>query len=324
MNKKVSIIVPLYNTVVNLKQTLDSICNQSYENLEIIIVVNNIDEKSKNVVKEYSEKDKRIITFNYQEKKNSSKLKNIGLRSSTSDYILFVYSNDILEKDAVLKMMKLMKDNKSDLVQNIPKKIYKKNNKMRFITEDKIPKNNIVGNINNDLRLLTNNCYCDTILIRKKIIQDLFFNEDLNKFEDILFYYSIKKRANNCVLMNNSISKNIMEFNNFLDEDLEYFKVIKLIKKDFDSYDESIKNKIYANLFTKFILILMIKTNKNDIRLIKENINKLIIEFKDYKNNIFINKSIKYIVKLYLNNNKILKIINSKSLYFIYYSYLIK
>lgn len=124
--------------------------------------------------------------------------------------------------------------------------------------------------------------------------------------------------------MNNSISKNIMEFNNFLDEDLEYFKVIKLIKKDFDSYDESIKNKIYANLFTKFILILMIKTNKNDIRLIKENINKLIIEFKDYKNNIFINKSIKYIVKLYLNDNKILKIINSKSLYYVYYSYLIK
>lgn len=71
MRPLVSVIVPIYNSEKFLAETIESILNQSYRNLEIILINDGSTDNSKQICKEYSTKDKRIV---YIEKENGGEL----------------------------------------------------------------------------------------------------------------------------------------------------------------------------------------------------------------------------------------------------------
>lgn len=110
---KVSIIVPIYNEEENLKKCIDSLLNQTYKELEIILINDGSTDGSKKIIDSY--KDSRIIAIH---KKNSgiSDTRNIGIDKSTGDYIMFVDSDDYLELDCIEKLMKIIAEEKSDIV----------------------------------------------------------------------------------------------------------------------------------------------------------------------------------------------------------------
>ncbi len=93
---KFSIIVPIYNTEKYLKQCLDSIVNQTYRNLEIILVHDKTEDASGEITDSYGEKDDRIIVV-HREKGDVSSARNIGLDLATGDYMVFVDSDDWME-----------------------------------------------------------------------------------------------------------------------------------------------------------------------------------------------------------------------------------
>ena len=96
MNKPlISVIVPIYNAEKFLSQCIDSVLNQSYKNIEIILLNDGSKDKSGSICQEYAEKDTRII---YIEKNNSgvSDTRNMGLKQATGDYIFFLDSDDYL------------------------------------------------------------------------------------------------------------------------------------------------------------------------------------------------------------------------------------
>jgi len=111
--KKVSIIVPIYNEEKNLKKCIDSLINQTYKNLEIILLNDGSTDKSKEIIDSY--KDKRIIAIH---KKNTgiSDTRNIGIDKSTGAYIMFVDSDDYIELNCIEKLMKIIDEEESDIV----------------------------------------------------------------------------------------------------------------------------------------------------------------------------------------------------------------
>ncbi len=96
--KKISIIIPIYNIEKYLERMLDSILNQTYKNLEIILIDDGSSDKSSKICDIYMKKDKRIRVV-HQDNNGVSFARNVGLSLATGDYIGFVDSDDIIDRN---------------------------------------------------------------------------------------------------------------------------------------------------------------------------------------------------------------------------------
>lgn len=109
-SKKVSIIVPVYNTEKYLKKCLDSIINQTHKNLEIILVDDGSTDNSGKIADDYARKDKRIKVL-HQKNQGQSTARNNGLKISTGDFVGFIDSDDAIDKTFVKKLLAPYLDN---------------------------------------------------------------------------------------------------------------------------------------------------------------------------------------------------------------------
>lgn len=115
MHKSViSVIVPVYNVEKYLSRCIESICNQTYRNLEVLLIDDGSTDQSGEICKRYQNADERIV---YIKKENGGQAsaRNVGLDHSTGDYIAFVDSDDYMEKTMFAEMMSVIIDTKSDL-----------------------------------------------------------------------------------------------------------------------------------------------------------------------------------------------------------------
>lgn len=94
-----TIIVPVYNVENCLKQCLDSIINQKYQNFECIVVDDGSTDRSGEICDEYARLDSRIVVI-HKENGGVSSARNIALERANGDFITFVDADDYLEKDA--------------------------------------------------------------------------------------------------------------------------------------------------------------------------------------------------------------------------------
>ncbi len=94
-----SIIVPVYNVERYLERCLDSICNQSYTNIEIILIDDGSSDNSKEIYERYAQNDNRLVVIR-QENQGLSAARNAGLNHASGEYILFVDSDDYIDVDA--------------------------------------------------------------------------------------------------------------------------------------------------------------------------------------------------------------------------------
>lgn len=113
--KKISIIVPVYNTSKYLKKCFDSILLQKYKNIELIVINDGSTDNSLSIIKEYKKKDNRIIVI---DKKNSGQAdcRNIGIDTATGDYLMFVDSDDYLESNAFEILINSINEKKCDIL----------------------------------------------------------------------------------------------------------------------------------------------------------------------------------------------------------------
>jgi Glycosyltransferases involved in cell wall biogenesis len=107
VNLLVSVIVPIYNVEAYLQRCVDSILSQTYKNLEIILVDDGSPDECPAICDEYANKDRRVQVIH---KKNGglSDARNAGLKIITGDYLMFVDSDDWLEKTAISDLYKLI------------------------------------------------------------------------------------------------------------------------------------------------------------------------------------------------------------------------
>lgn len=110
----ISVIVPIYNAEKFLKECIDSILNQSYGDLEVILVNDGSTDSSLEIIEEYERRDKRVKVIT---KENGGQMSAwiLGVENSSGEYIGFVDSDDYIDKEMYDKLLKSIEKNKSDI-----------------------------------------------------------------------------------------------------------------------------------------------------------------------------------------------------------------
>lgn len=119
MGSKISVIVPVYKVEPYIHRCIDSIINQSYKNLEIILVNDGSPDNSGVICDEYAVKDNRIIVL-HKENKGSSCARNAGLDIASGEYIAYVDSDDHIDRSMLEIMMGYMLKNDLEVVEIEP------------------------------------------------------------------------------------------------------------------------------------------------------------------------------------------------------------
>ena len=120
--KLLSVIVPVYNVEKYLERCLKSILNQTYENMEILLIDDGSTDTSLKICNEYAKKDKRIRVI-HQENKGLSATRNVGLDNMKGDYVSFVDSDDWINPNIYDLAIKNMEKSNADVLDFGCKKV---------------------------------------------------------------------------------------------------------------------------------------------------------------------------------------------------------
>lgn len=116
---KVSVIVPVYNVELYLRECLDSIINQTLKEIEILCIDDCGTDNSYNILEEYAKKDNRIKIISHKENKGLGPARNTGIKESKGEYISFIDSDDYISKDYYENLYKTAKKYDSDVVNTL-------------------------------------------------------------------------------------------------------------------------------------------------------------------------------------------------------------
>lgn len=285
-NVKISIIVPVYNTEKYLKRCIESIINQTYKNLEVILVDDGSSDKSPLICDEYAKKDKRIKVI-HKENGGASSSRNIGMDVATGKYITFVDSDDFIKEDFVEYLYNLCIENNCEIVQCS----FEVGSNEKFSDTSKIEKIEVYSNIealcSRSLKVTPWGKLYKTETIKSiKFPLGIINEDDATYYKFIynsksvcitnkqLYYYY---QSDNSVMRNNSKYKRT-DFINIYKDRIKFFKE----KKEVILYEKS---------YERFCLVLMLfyinckkdRENTNDkkqiLDLYRENL-KIVLKSK--------------------------------------------
>ncbi len=112
--KKITAIIPTYNSAKYITEAIDSVLNQTYANIEIIVVDDGSTDNTENILSNYVNKNKII----YVKKKNGGpgSARNLGIKLANGEYIAFLDADDMWEKNKIEKQLSMALSSSSDLV----------------------------------------------------------------------------------------------------------------------------------------------------------------------------------------------------------------
>lgn len=276
---KISIIIPIYNCEEYLTECFDSVVNQTYKNIEVVMVNDGTKDKSDLICKKY-EKNYNWQFIDRKVNKGLAYTRNEGIKKSTGKYIMFLDSDDLLYEDAVECLYNCLKKNKSDLVIS---KINSFNSKGNYgYYSDRYLRNEIVGNINDNKKLINCISVCGK-LYKKELLKDINFIEGTYHEDN---YFTLKVLFNSKKISTLSIYtyyRRIREGDNkSIMQDLNYRTFSDLLKnfKTFLDENKYYKNSnfIYSFMMRKSINYIVMNIDNKDYRKCENEFN----EFKEY------------------------------------------
>ena len=186
-NKKVSVIVPVYNVENYIDDSLASICGQSYENLEIWLIDDGSSDGSLKKCEEWVAKDSRIKVYQ-QENAGASAARNKGIELATGEYLLFMDADDWIEKNMIEVLYTEAEKNHADAACCILREDEKGTTyQAAFVGETKLKDKVKVATNKAESGLLLLRVWGPVCkLYRKDVIGDVRF-EDYQVAEDLLF-----------------------------------------------------------------------------------------------------------------------------------------
>ena len=113
--KKLSVLIPAYNTGRYIGQCIESVINQTYTNIEIIIVDDGSEDSTLEVANRYAEIDARIVVYSYPHS-GVSGARNACLSKSTGEYFLFVDSDDWIGPSLCYELMEKAREKDADII----------------------------------------------------------------------------------------------------------------------------------------------------------------------------------------------------------------
>ncbi len=235
-SKLITVIIPVYNKEKYLKQSIESVLNQSYSDLEIIIVNDGSTDNSKKICEEYSKKDSRISLINIQNG-GAAHARNIAIDIAKGDFISFIDADDYIYSGYYEYMLNIMNVTNSDIAEcsfiRVPE-----NEKYEF----DIQKNQYtqMNNIEALLKLYGDDYdeYVKTVIMCNKLFKtELFKNTryiEKRIIDDETIIYKLLYDAKKFVTTNNKMYAYVQSLNSTMRADLK----IEKIEDAFKAYDE--------------------------------------------------------------------------------------
>lgn len=281
----ISIIIPVYNVEKYLRDALDSVVNQTYTNLEIVIVNDGSTDNSLDICNEYAKNDRRIIVISIQNS-GAAVARNRGLDCATGEFIVFVDSDDYCPLNSIESLYDSYKNEQVDLVignsltiqDNVQKSdISRKNDRVR----------EVISGVEMIRRLLIGASAPWARLYKKSLWEGLRFpegviNEDepiliqvysrCNKIlmlEEVVYYY--RKRENSVTSSQFGIKKLDMYYNAVNNE--------KLVAQIDEVLIEPARYKVIKSLL--YCLVNLHKKKRNDEE--KQACKKLRADLRNYR-----------------------------------------
>jgi glycosyltransferase involved in cell wall biosynthesis len=184
MNRKVSIIIPVYNCEKYISRCLDSIINQTYDNLEVIVINDGSTDNTLGMLKNYSKKYPYIKVYT-QKNSGVSSARNNGIKKATGYYIQFTDADDYLSSDMIELMVKSSVENESDLVVCEYKYVYESDNSEKEIHLSDYNNVSFKSVISNESSKYGG--FPWNKLIKKECIEK-YYDESIYYYENLLFF----------------------------------------------------------------------------------------------------------------------------------------
>lgn len=260
--EKISVIVPIYKVEKYLQACVESITNQTYENLEIILVDDGSPDNCPKMIDEYAKNDKRIKVI-HKENGGLSSARNAGLEIATGEYVIFVDSDDSISVNNCKHLYELAKKYGADIVvarnvnvyENEDGKIIKpkeenEKREAQVVSKAEILKTMMLdGNVGN---------FAHTKLFKLGLFNDIRFPNG-KVYEDVATTYKLIHNAEKIVYTNEivyyylvgrigAITYNFSE-KKILDSLEAYNTQYKFLKENYKEINDYI-NLIWVRMFT--------------------------------------------------------------------------
>lgn len=191
MEELISVIVPVYNAEKTLERCLNSILQQVYKEIEVICVDDGSKDNSLSTLKRFEQFDKRIKVI-AKVNEGVSVARNVGIKASNGQYILFVDSDDYIEKNMILDLYQAMKKTEADIAIEGYREINHESAIEVYDYKNCIEKKDFL------LKCIqhTGGVVCSKLYTAAVIKENnIFFRKDLSLSEDLIFALECMKRA---------------------------------------------------------------------------------------------------------------------------------
>lgn len=259
----ISVIIPVYNAEKYINRCIDSVLNQSHENLEVILVDDGSTDGSTRVYQNWAKEDKRVKVIR-QENAGTSAARNTGIKAATGNYISFVDNDDWLRPEMYETILKEMHRQKADL------------GVCKFINVDENYKKIQFDEINLSEENIKNPGYyflstrsktkhekiigcCNRLLVKRDLLKDLEFDTSLSYGENILFVLKLIEIAKNVAVVNEYL------YNHFDDSNIKVYETDYLA--DLEAYHTALckffesRNQNFSYLADHDFIHKVIKAN---------------------------------------------------------------
>ena len=252
---KVSVIIPVYNTEKYLEKCLESVCNQTLSDIEIICINDCSTDNSLEILNRYAADDERIKIINFPENRGAAAARNAGIDVATGEYIGFVDSDDYPDLDFYEKLHNRAKETGADVAKGNYKSA--KDGYVDEYLNEKIKedKNNFAY------------AYCSAIFKRDIIIKNNLCFPDLSDMEDPVFTINFALAANKVEIVDTFV--NIVKRENSLTASPSFIQIrdkikgLSIIIDEFNSCE--ISSQSYAYVLSFWFWQTYINSTKNAV-----------------------------------------------------------
>lgn len=212
--KKLSIIIPIYNAEKYIIKCIDSILSQEFKlDYELFLINNNSTDESESICSEYEYENPGIVKFLSTKTKGPSAARNLGLKNANGEYIVFMDADDYLTPNAFKHINDSLLNKNTDLFIFGYNNVFKNNTQEKKILEKEYNKNDFFQHFcklyqDGFLAYVWNKVY-KTEIIKKYNIE---FNESINRGEDVFFNLQVFAKCNN-ISSNKNILYNYVRYN---------------------------------------------------------------------------------------------------------------
>lgn len=293
----ISVVVPIYNAEIYLVKCIESLINQVYRNIQIILVNDGSQDKSLDICKRFKELDSRVLVID-QENQGVSKARSAGIEAAVGEYIGFVDSDDFIDPEMYQVLLSKIRAEGSQCATLIDFTI-------RPVSKNIINAGGPVDNLEaiGELFLLRFPTSMWAYLYKAELVKDIILSDNICFFEDFEFNYNFLKKCEKVSLCDggyygynsNPQSINQQEINS---KKTSCLSIYDKLKNDISSFHNEVLNDKALFFRAHFVVSMILSFSSSSKEKQKFFCFKLYESIKSFEGMFFFSKHVPFSYKL--------------------------